>query len=389
MEWLIIGGGIQGCTLASYLVRQGGTDPRNMVIVDPHSSPLKNWLHCTGKIGMTYLRSPFVHHLSPSPFSLESFAKKENDPSPFTGRQKKPKLDLFNRHSLTEFEEAGLMNSWKQGRVTGLKKRGSSWEVTLSHGEIISAKKTAIAIGLGEQPYWPEWARELKDSRPDRIFHVFDRDWSIEGLSGPVTVIGGGITAAHLTLALGKHLPGKVTMVRRHPFRLHEFDSDPGWMGQKYMGPFQRERSLHKRREMIRSARHRGSVPRPLVRSLMNAEREGLASLKQMSIDDVTETPSGSVILSDRDANNTCESETVILATGFEQTPPGMDWLSPLIRDEQLACAQCGYPAVPDNLEWCDHLYVTGGLAELALGPAARNISGARRGAGRIVEHHC
>lgn len=38
------------------------------------------------------------------------------------------------------------------------------------------------------------------------------------------------------------------------------------------------------------------------------------------------------------------------------------------------------------SLEWCPHLYVTGPLAELEIGPIARNISGARQAAERIVQ---
>ena len=50
-----------------------------------------------------------------------------------------------------------------------------------------------------------------------------------------------------------------------------------------------------------------------------------------------------------------------------------------------LPCAECGYPVVEPDLRWHPRIYVTGPLAELELGPASRNISGARRAADRIV----
>ncbi|PYZ96177.1 hypothetical protein CR205_17590 [Alteribacter lacisalsi] len=387
MEWTIIGGGIQGCTLACYLVEKGNVSPENILIIDPHPSPMENWKHCTGKIGMTYLRSPFVHHLSPSPFSLDHYASSEKYASPFTGRQKKPRLDLFNNHSSAQFTSLGLEASWKQGRVSGVKKQNGAWQLALDSGEIVTTQHTVIAIGLGEQPFWPDWAREIKNHRPRSIFHVFDSGCNPANLRGPVTVIGGGITAAHLSLHLSKIQSNPVTMIHRHPFRIHEFDSDPGWMGQKHMGPFQKVKNLDKRRRMIRVARHKGSIPRHLYRSLKHAEKNRQVTLLSMNTTTVSENSRGSLVLSDENIHH--ETENVILATGFEQKPPGMDWLAPLIQDENLQCARCGYPAVPDSLEWCDHLYVTGGLAELALGPAARNISGARRGAQRIVDLHC
>jgi hypothetical protein len=53
----------------------------------------------------------------------------------------------------------------------------------------------------------------------------------------------------------------------------------------------------------------------------------------------------------------------------------------------ELPCADCGYPIVSRALQWGHDLYVIGALAELEMGPIARNISGARQAAGRIVEY--
>jgi len=44
----------------------------------------------------------------------------------------------------------------------------------------------------------------------------------------------------------------------------------------------------------------------------------------------------------------------------------------------------CGYPLVGDDLQWGANLFVTGPLAELRVGPCARNIVGARN-AGRLL----
>ena len=50
-----------------------------------------------------------------------------------------------------------------------------------------------------------------------------------------------------------------------------------------------------------------------------------------------------------------------------------------------LPCARCGYPIVDPSLRWHPGVYVSGPLAELELGPVARNIAGARRAGDRIV----
>jgi len=48
----------------------------------------------------------------------------------------------------------------------------------------------------------------------------------------------------------------------------------------------------------------------------------------------------------------------------------------------------CGFPIVDKNLSWGDsgRIYVSGALAELEIGPSARNIAGARLAAERIVQ---
>ncbi|MBA2871841.1 hypothetical protein HNQ85_002116 [Anoxybacillus calidus] len=57
----------------------------------------------------------------------------------------------------------------------------------------------------------------------------------------------------------------------------------------------------------------------------------------------------------------------------------------PLIQDEKLKCAECGYPIVTETLEWAPNLYVAGALAELEIGLISRNISGARQAAKMIA----
>jgi hypothetical protein len=77
---------------------------------------------------------------------------------------------------------------------------------------------------------------------------------------------------------------------------------------------------------------------------------------------------------------------SIVLATGFHSTVPGIEWLQSVVHSEGLSCAKCGYPIVsPNTLEWGPNLFVIGALAELEIGPVSRNIAGARRGAERIL----
>ena len=75
----------------------------------------------------------------------------------------------------------------------------------------------------------------------------------------------------------------------------------------------------------------------------------------------------------------------MLLATGFASQRPGGALVDELVSSAALPCAACGYPIVDTKLQWHPHLYVSGPLAELELGPSSRNISGARRAADRLV----
>jgi hypothetical protein len=149
------------------------------------------------------------------------------------------------------------------------------------------------------------------------------------------------------------------------------------------------ERASHgERRRMIAQARNRGSVPREIATELFDAIQEGRLSLI-----------CGEIALAHAIAGNRVQltisgdgempvallnSDLVILATGFDRSPPGGEWLDRAIGQFGLSCNECGYPIVEAKLRWRPGLYVTGPLAELELGPVASNIIGARHAASRL-----
>jgi len=56
-----------------------------------------------------------------------------------------------------------------------------------------------------------------------------------------------------------------------------------------------------------------------------------------------------------------------------------------LVRSAALPCATCGFPVLDAALRWHPRIYVSGPLAELQIGPVARNIAGAQRASDRIM----
>ncbi|WP_209121936.1 FAD-dependent oxidoreductase [Alkalihalobacillus sp. BA299] len=384
-DWLIIGGGIQGCTAAVYFLKQKKVSIDKLAIIDPNEKPLSMWLHCTSTIDMPYLRSPSIHHLAPAHFDLEKFAKttKGKSYASFYKPYDRPGLQLFNTHCEHLFKETNLQNSWIQGRVFQLKKEREYWKVFLKDGQQLESNNVLLAIGLSEHPYWPDWALTAKENGAS-ISHIFECEQKVPDSTKSLTIIGGGITAAHAAIKWSRLLPSRVTQISRHSLRVHQFDSDPGWLGPKLMRNFHAASSYEKRREMIRLARHRGSLPLDIKAKVSKQIKNGSLYFLQ---DEVSEVQSDSTRNEVKlQSGQKISSDHILLATGFHQSPPGIEWLKPTIEERHLQCATCGYPILSTSLQWDDGLYAIGALSELEIGPVARNISGARRGIERILK---
>ncbi|SER69345.1 FAD/NAD(P)-binding protein [Salisediminibacterium halotolerans] len=382
-EWIIIGGGIHGCTVAAHLIKSGVCGPEDLLILDPHHQPLHKWKQQTKQIGMTYLRSPSVHHIAPDPFSLQHYAKKTNSED-FYGPYKRPSLALFNDHCDQIIAETGISSRFQTATVAGLDKTTNGWNIRTESNNTFSAAHTVIATGMGDHLAYPAWSEPFLHQE-NNMYHALDEHApDASGLSPAVMIVGGGITAAHLSLKLSRLYPGQTTLVTRHPFRVHKFDSDPGWLGPKYLTRFAAIKNYQKRREQIQQERNRGSVTNELLVKVRKAVRE--EKLQHIQDDVVSAEHIRNQFYLQMNSKQTVTGKTLLLATGYQALRPKPAWLNKLFQDERLTCAACGNPILTPSLEWDHQLYVTGPLAELEIGPVARNIAGARKAAERIVK---
>jgi len=116
----------------------------------------------------------------------------------------------------------------------------------------------------------------------------------------------------------------------------------------------------------------------------------GSASLSRVTIRAVTARGEAGLAV-DLAGGQTLLADRLLLATGFETHRPGRGWLDDAIQALGLSCAECGYPVVDQGLRWLAPtatpypLFVFGPLAELELGPSARNIVGARHSGERLL----
>ena len=386
LDWLIIGGGIHGVHIAARLLGEAGVAPERLRIVDPADRLLARWRTCTATTGMTHLRSPSVHNLDLKPFSLEHFAGKRRSRKHglFAPPYQRPALGLFNDHCDQVVETFGLSDLHVQNRAMTCSVDCDSAGVRLSDGRELEAQNLVLAIGSNEQTEWPDWA-----PRGDaRVQHVFEQGFDGWPQSRPtesrqtVVVVGGGISAGQIALRLlGEG--HRVHLISRHALRQHQFDSDPGWLGPKYMESFSREGDYDRRRTLIAKARHQGSVPPFLWRRLRGAMARGELGWHEAEIEALYLGQDGLELRLSTDV--VLEAQRVLLATGFAPSRPGGSMVDELIASASLPCASCGYPILDTALRWHPRIHVSGPLAELELGPTSRNISGARKAGDRLA----
>jgi thioredoxin reductase len=385
IEWLIVGGGIHGTYISNVLTALVGISPDDIRILDPHGSLLSMWRHNTENCGMKFLRSPATHNIDLGIMSIHQFSKTDRGRpySEFIPPYFRPSLDLFNRHCIHVIETRRLDDMRIQGRAVSLRRLGSAVAVE-TEAFSLKSRNIVLAIGLGEQPCWPDWAIGLRNDGA-RIFHLFDPSFfrrELKDLSHTV-VVGGGISALQTALKLATENRGRITLVSRHPPRLSVYDFDPCWIGPKCLNPFY-EHSHVRRRQIVDTARIRGSVPPEVYDAFQNAIQSGRLNVATTRKIDANLDSGGILLKLD---SNQLRADQVILATGFLSTRPGGAFIRQAVAEFHLRCNPCGYPVIDKDLRWHDRIHVMGPLAELQLGPCARNIVGARN-AGRLLTHY-
>ena len=383
LQMLIVGGGIHGVHLAHSLLHHTHLTRDDIRIIDPHEQLLHEWRLRSRNCGMKYLRSSSVHHIDTHPFSLRRFASlaENRKDTNFIKPKDRPSLELFDAHCRMVVDNHQLESLHIEGSVLQLQNRDSFVSVVTAD-ETINTKFVLLAIGMGEQPFWPDWANNLKEMGVS-VNHVYDPGFCISDLQddGPVAVIGCGIGGGHISLTLSERVHSGVLLISRKKLYVSNFDFAPGWIGPRYTEGFYRS-PIEKRRQQIVAARAKGSVPQDVKQALDNAE-----ALNQLNVitDDIVDAKykEGGAILIGKQGQYECQS--IVLATGFIEKRPDGGFINQAIKEFKLGTAACGFPIINPSLQWHDRIFVTGPLSELQIGPIARNIVGARHSSKRIV----
>ncbi len=381
-EWLIVGGGIHGTYLANLLTHQPGLSPENVGLLDPHDNLLAAWNRMTTNCGMHYLRSPATHHIDIPILSIYRFAKtpKGQPLADFIPPYNRPALALFREHAAGVIARNGLARQHIQGRALTLRKDKPGLIVETTCGPL-RTRRVLLAIGMSEQLCWPAWARRLRrEGAP--INHVFEQAFQLHDAAraGPTLIVGGGISAVQTALTLATGTRADITLVARRTLQESQFDFNPCWIGPKCLRRFYQE-DYDARRTTIDDARVPGSLPAEVLNAFEQAREASRLGFRQATIQDAV-FENGTFRLQ-TDTGVLC-AQRIVLATGFRTERPGGRLVDRLIEDFELPCNPCGYPIIGEDLQWGENIYVTGPLAELQIGPCARNIVGARN-AGRML----
>ncbi|MBS2012895.1 MAG: FAD/NAD(P)-binding protein [Deltaproteobacteria bacterium] len=384
LDWLIIGGGVHGTHLSLVLTSAGGVARDRVRVIDPDEEVLGAFWRLTRATGMTHLRSPGVHHLGVESTSLRRFAGTSGGrrAGRFAFPYERPALSLFRAHVEALVRGHDLAGLRLCARATALDVVPTGLRVETDRGAV-EARRVVLAVGPAPHYCWPDWAVGCKKAGGD-VSHVFEAADPGEVVAGTTVVVGGGISGGQLALSLARR-GANVVWSSRHPLRVHRFDSDPEWLGPKAMSTFDATSDLRRRRAMIAAARRRGSVPPELFTEARHAIHRGVLQHVVAPVSGARRGGDGRMHL-ELEGHDAIVADRIVLATGFEPLRPGGALVDDAIARLGLSCAECGYPIVSRSLEWGPGLFVTGGLAELELGPTSRNVAGAREAARRLLE---
>ena len=380
----IVGAGIHAAVVAVRLLHEWPSLVRSLRLVDPSGACLSDWQRRTWGQGMETMRSPGAHHLDVAPESLLDYARAHDRERELFAPYHRPSLQLFMDHSRWVVGGRELDALVVPTRVVDVEPTVGGYRLCGADGMTLDTRTLILAPGLLGQERMPAWTTALARRDSKLATHAESLDVRTEHVVGErVLVVGGGLSAVTLADAAAER-GARVTLVSRHRLDARLFDADPGWVGPKYLSFFQSEPDPEARLRMIRRARGRGSVTPELLERLRYRQRDGRVEILEETevLGALYEDRRGTTrVTFDREGRQE-RFHRVWCCTGFEPSLDRLGWLGPLAQAPQCR----GRPLVGPTLELAPGCFVTGWLAELWVGPAARNISGARHAARLIVD---
>ncbi len=374
----IAGAGPHGLAAALHL--KEARPSADITVIDHSNEWLTTWNRQFKYSEINTLRSPIVHHPSPNPYALSDFIKTRNLPRsglPYDP----PTTEAFAAFCAEIIAEAALAPPLA-ATLESLRSNHQGLELETSKGTL-RAQNLIVATNPHQRRI-PQWTWSLIGHQAGLVEHALDVNLpDLPDLNGQkITIIGGGLTAAHL--ARNAALKGAaVKMIARRPLQIRDFDTEPGWLGPKYLSEYFAESDERRRIQLARDARGGGSIPGWMRDHLKEATGTGtIEILESMEVTSAQIASTHGCTL-ELISGETIYSDRVWLATGTQSNLQSMRCLHSVLEDIPVVD---GFPLVDQSLRLGPHpVFIMGRSATYALGPAAGNLWGARHAANRIA----
>lgn len=379
---LIIGAGIAGVSLAVQLWHAklfGAT-----TIVDPYPQPLRRFFSRVESLEQRVLRSPYEHHIGAEgarDCEMLDYARlnwraltpseREQIRLAQSGQRSVVPLDVFEAYSQHVLVTHQVHAACYQGVVSAVHYCGSHFVVIVGDTEI-TANNVIWAVGERTRPLPAAW---LHDS--SAAAHITQWDSAPDFNVDHGTVIGSGLSAAQLISSL-RARGANVAWISRTAERFQCADVDARYFRPEGRAHFHSQDAAGRLGVVERE--RRPSIMYEFQPLLESWEKEGsLTVYRNRQISDLTYGTDGLTISTD--SGDQLVTQRLYSALGLE-----ISFDPPLLGASIRTVGQ--YPILEDHsleISGVPGAFVIGALATFALGPAARNIDGARVGASRIV----
>ena len=391
----IIGGGIHGVAIAIRLLRDMPTAVKHLAIVDRHPQPLIQWRRKTERQGMTFLRSPVVHHITPDALGIVEYAERHNRTSELAPPYSQPSTQLFwdfCKGTLAELEARKVYYQFDVAKLRWDKGAGRfPFRLISTNNQGFRSRCVILAIGADDCAYVPPEFVQWQCRYPDRILHASQFEVGCEDEqngTGKIVIVGGGLTAGTLAKSLSTR-GHSVVLIARKQLKTEQFDFPPVWLGPKALAEFANETDFRRRYEIIQQNRGEGSITPNIMEVLLNGPNIDI--YPESWVHNIVAAEEGSPTAQGLRVETTCGVITsvsrVILATGYRFDLRRYGFLRELITQYPVPLV-CGLPRLDTDLQLypIENLFGSGTIAQLQIGPASGNIAGANLAYERLRE---
>ncbi len=371
---VILGAGPAGLACATVLACHH--HPRQLRILDPSGTWLSDWRRRFAQQEIPTLRSPAVHHPHPDPFALLGTGDREGLVR--SGGTYLPTPARFETFVDELTGHLGLADRVEPLHALGLEQgTGGQPVLALSDGTRLPADRVVVATNA-RRAVIPPALRELVGDPRVATGEQADVRTACESR---ITVIGGGLSAAHLAIGAAQR-GARVTMLARRRLTVRRFDVHPSWLGPRKLRPFAAEADPVVRRRAIEVARGGGSIPPRIHARLHECVEAGRVELRERaSVIGADQRPAGIVLHLDN--GTAVETDRLWLATGGRVDVSADPLLAGLATHTVIAD---GLPELCEDLTFPGtRVHLAGAATGLRLGPTAGNLIGHRRAAARIA----